>query len=160
MSERILVPLDGSSLGEAALEYVNSFIEKLCPETKVTVVLFHVVHNIDINVNMGSYYGEFMSVDPRFTAEEMDNLKKRSQLYLTRASKMLKGSNIEVKNVIVEGVNPAEEIIKAENVYECDLIAMSTHGRGGFSRWAFGSVTDKVLRGGTVPVLLVRAKDS
>ena len=39
-----------------------------------------------------------------------------------------------------------------------DLIAMSTHGRSGLSRWAFGSVTDKVLRrGGTVPIVMVKA---
>ena len=40
---------------------------------------------------------------------------------------------------------------------KADLIAMSTHGRSGISRWAFGSVTDKVLRGGNKPVLIVRA---
>jgi len=37
------------------------------------------------------------------------------------------------------------------------MIAMSTHGRSGVSRWALGSVTDKVLRGGKIPVLTVRA---
>jgi len=34
---------------------------------------------------------------------------------------------------------------------------MSAHGRSGFSRLALGSVTDKVLRGGNMPVLMVRA---
>jgi len=37
---------------------------------------------------------------------------------------------------------------------------MSTHGRSGISRFAIGSVADKVLRGGTVPVLMVRASDA
>jgi nucleotide-binding universal stress UspA family protein len=36
------------------------------------------------------------------------------------------------------------------------LIAMATHGRSGFSRWALGSVADKVLSCSRVPVLLVR----
>jgi len=36
---------------------------------------------------------------------------------------------------------------------------MSTHGRGGLSRWVFGSVADKVLRYAEVPVLLIRAKE-
>ena len=52
----------------------------------------------------------------------------------------------------------SEEIIKAAEEINADLIAMSTHGRSGLSRWAFGSVTDKVLRrGGRVPILTVRA---
>ena len=52
------------------------------------------------------------------------------------------------------------EIIKAEEEYNVDLVAMSTHGRRGIKRWAFASVTDKVLRGGKIPVLVVRAKKS
>ena len=51
----------------------------------------------------------------------------------------------------------ADEIIKASEELNVDLIAMSTHGRSGISRWAFGSVTDRVLRGGSKPVLMVRA---
>ena len=51
----------------------------------------------------------------------------------------------------------ADEIVKAADEINADIIAMSTHGRSGLSRWAFGSVTDKVLRGGNKPVLVVRA---
>ena len=51
----------------------------------------------------------------------------------------------------------AEEIIKAEDEIKADLVAISTHGRSGLDRWAFGSVTDRILRWGTVPVLMVRA---
>ncbi len=52
----------------------------------------------------------------------------------------------------------ADEIIKAADEIDADLIAMSTHGRSGLSRWAFGSVTDRVLRAGSMPILMVRAK--
>ena len=51
----------------------------------------------------------------------------------------------------------AEEIIKAADEINADWIAMSTHGRSGISRWAFGSVTDRVLRAENKPVLMVRA---
>jgi nucleotide-binding universal stress UspA family protein len=40
---------------------------------------------------------------------------------------------------------------------EVDLIVMSTRGLSGLSRWLMGSVADRVVRGATVPVLLVRA---
>jgi nucleotide-binding universal stress UspA family protein len=39
---------------------------------------------------------------------------------------------------------------------ETDLIAMTTHGRSGFSRWVFGSVAEKVLRATALPILLIR----
>jgi nucleotide-binding universal stress UspA family protein len=51
----------------------------------------------------------------------------------------------------------AETIIDYANRHSVDLIIMATHGRSGLSRWAYGSVADKVLRGADVPVLLVRA---
>jgi nucleotide-binding universal stress UspA family protein len=39
-----------------------------------------------------------------------------------------------------------------------DLIVMSTRGQSGLSRWLMGSVSDRVVRGANVPVLMVRAK--
>jgi nucleotide-binding universal stress UspA family protein len=42
-----------------------------------------------------------------------------------------------------------------------ELIALTTHGRGGLGRLVFGSVADEVLRKAACPLLLVRAtKDS
>ena len=53
---------------------------------------------------------------------------------------------------------PAEEIIAFANDLNVDLIAMSTHGRSGLARWAYGSVADRVLHAAKCPVLLVLAK--
>ncbi|HEY3237295.1 MAG TPA: universal stress protein, partial [Polyangiaceae bacterium] len=41
-----------------------------------------------------------------------------------------------------------------------DLIAMGTHGRSGFERLLLGSITEKVVRRSTVPVLTVREASS
>ena len=49
--------------------------------------------------------------------------------------------------------------LKAAVDINADLIAMSTHGRSGLRRLAFGSITDKVIRGAKIPVLLVRAAE-
>ena len=51
---------------------------------------------------------------------------------------------------------PVEEIIKAAQDTEANLIAMSTHGASGLKRWAMGSVADKVLHHSEIPVLIVR----
>jgi nucleotide-binding universal stress UspA family protein len=54
--------------------------------------------------------------------------------------------------------NPAEVLIKYINNNPVDLVIMSTHGRTGISKWAFGSITEKVLNGAESPILLIRAK--
>jgi nucleotide-binding universal stress UspA family protein len=37
-----------------------------------------------------------------------------------------------------------------------DLIAMTTHGRGGLERWLLGSVTERIIDGAKLPLLVVR----
>jgi nucleotide-binding universal stress UspA family protein len=70
----------------------------------------------------------------------------------------LKSKGISV-NILVTSGNAAEEILKVADKVKADLIAMSTHGRSGLRRLAFGSITDKVLRGSRIPVLMVRAPE-
>ncbi len=156
MAEKILVPLDGSGLGEAALEYVNSFISRLSPTEHVTVILLHIITTLTHQLDVHS--GGVGTVIIPFTPEEIEKMEKESVEYLKKAGKKISGCGAIIETHIVIGNNPAEEIVKAETDFGCDLVAMSTHGRSGLSRWAFGSVTDKVLRAGKVPVLMVRAE--
>jgi nucleotide-binding universal stress UspA family protein len=62
---------------------------------------------------------------------------------------------IEVEPVMKQG-DPALQILDTARDLKADLIAMTTHGRAGVSRWALGSVAEKVLRAAEVPLLLVR----
>jgi universal stress protein A len=62
-----------------------------------------------------------------------------------------------VERVLLEG-DPASEILRAANSYNCDLIVMGTHGRGGLSRLVMGSVAEVVSRKAECPVLTVRTK--
>ena len=152
MFERILVPLDGSKLGEAALPVIEGLMSRLSPETKVEVTLFRAVpptHWIAA--------GE-IGAPVRYTEEELQIIKRTVTDYLDKAGEGLRGRGAIVKMMVAAG-NPAEEIIKATDEIKADMVAMSTHGRSGISRWAFGSVTAKVLRGANVPVLTVRAPE-
>jgi nucleotide-binding universal stress UspA family protein len=62
--------------------------------------------------------------------------------------------------VCVRFGRPADEILAFTGEIAGDLIAMSTHGRSGITRWVFGSVAERVLRGAMCPVLLVRAEQA
>jgi nucleotide-binding universal stress UspA family protein len=54
--------------------------------------------------------------------------------------------------------DPAAKILEICELYNYDLIAMSTHGRSGLGRWLMGSVADKVVRHSRFPVLLRRTQ--
>ncbi|MFC1899586.1 universal stress protein [Chloroflexota bacterium] len=148
---KILIPLDGSEIGEAALPYVETFLADLSPRVKLEFIFMSVVP-------LRSHYvpvGETATPIP-YTEEEMEQIKQESRKYLEELSEGIKNKNIAAQ-VIVKVGNPADKILDAAEEMEVDLIAMSTHGRHGITRWAFGSVTDKVLRAGHKPVLVVRA---
>ncbi len=70
----------------------------------------------------------------------------------------LREEGLTVDVEIVTGTHPAEGILEFSEASKVDLVAMATHGRGGVARLILGSVADKVIRGGTVPVLLHRAR--
>ncbi len=65
---------------------------------------------------------------------------------------------VNVPLVAREG-NPVAEILKQAESMAADLIVLSTHGRSGFDRLALGSVTEKVLRKASCPVLVVPAPE-
>ena len=151
MYERILVPLDGSKVGEGALPYIEDLVSKMSPEVKVEVTLFQVISSLSHWVAAGE-----TSAPIPYTDKELKQIKKEAIAYLNQAGETLRSKGAIVKAKVGTG-NAAEEIIKVADEINADLIAMSTHGRSGISRWAFGSVTDKVLRAGIVPILTVRA---
>ena len=151
MYERILVPLDGSKIGEAALPHVEELVSRLSPEVKAEVTLFQVLSSLTHDIVAGE-----VATSIPYTDEEVEQIKKKAMDYLDKAGESLKSKGAIVRCKVAVG-KAAEEIIKAAGEINADLVAMSTHGRTGLSRWAFGSVTDRVLRGGTIPVLMVRA---
>ncbi len=154
MSKRILVPLDGSETGETALHYVEDLLDGLAAGEKAEVTLLQVVKP---ELHLVQISGTSVTASP--TETEMKQLEEKATQYLDKAGEGLrsKGAIVNCKVVRCESTaSSAVKIIEAEEETNADLVAMSTHGRHGRSRWAFGSVSEKVLRGGKVPVLMVR----
>ena len=153
MFERVVVPLDGSKVGEAALPVIGRLAEKLVPGAKVEVTIIGVITLLRHWVVVGE-----ASAPVSYTEEELNLIKNRVTDYLQKSAEALKSKNIDVDVMVCSG-SAAEEILKTANQVKADLIAMSTHGRSGLRRLAFGSITDKVLRGSRIPVLMVRAPE-
>ncbi|MFC1962275.1 universal stress protein [Chloroflexota bacterium] len=152
MDEKIVVPLDGSKVGEAALPYVEDLVSKLSPEVKVEISLLQVLQRAPARIVGGESY-----IPPTdFSEKQMEETRKQAIEYLNKAGESLRSKRATVTARTAVGNTP-EEIVKVAEEINANFIAMSTHGRSGFSRWAFGSVTDKVLRmEGRIPIIMVR----
>jgi nucleotide-binding universal stress UspA family protein len=141
-----LVPLDGSPVAEAIIPFIVDIAGPLDME----VVLLRVVEPIAPMVIEGSRHVEVEDIEARRTdAEE----------YLAPVAVELRNKGVRVESRVRRG-NTAEEIVAAARETGADLIAMSTHGRGGLGRLMFGSVAQAVLGHVDMPVLLMRATEA
>jgi nucleotide-binding universal stress UspA family protein len=76
---------------------------------------------------------------------------------MKEAARALAASGVSVRVLLREG-DAAQEILDISREGRFDLIALMTHGRRGESRWALGSVTEKVVHGAALPLLVVRQR--
>jgi nucleotide-binding universal stress UspA family protein len=146
MYKRALVPLDGSPIAEAIIP----FILEIAGPLDMEVVLLRVVEPIPPIALEGSRHIEVEDVELRRTdAEE----------YLAPIAVELRNKGVRVESRVRRG-NAIDQIVAAAREAGADLIAMSTHGRGGLGRLMFGSVAQAVLRQAELPVFLMRATES
>ena len=164
MYKKILVPLDGSKLAESALPHVEMLAKGCDTEEVVLVSVTERVQGYRVLEGTGQPIprppgGWVQPSEPlgeRLVPEAYGKKEKQAQRYLDRMAKKLadKGFNVTTEVLLWK---PAEAIVGYAKQAGCDLIVMASHGRSGPSRWAFGSVTDKVLRSSCIPVLMIRA---
>jgi nucleotide-binding universal stress UspA family protein len=143
---KLLVPLDGSDLSKMALPVA----EKLAEALSIPITLFEMA-------TMHRYvaYGYGPTIDcVKMDADE----KKELEEEMTALNEKIKQKGIDVTSIVTLGNDAAIEIEKVSETIGADLIIMTTHGRSGLDRWVMGSVAEKVLRYGKVPLLLVNAR--
>jgi len=145
---RILLPLDGSEAGEAAVAYVGELMSRL--ESEVT--LFGVISS-------GQHIRSVGGLDYiNYPEEQMEMFKKEAQEYLDGVYRRLKRRKGSVKVTINVGAGDVgQEILKFAEDNRVNLIAISSHGHSGIERWVFGSIANKVVLNSKAPVLVVKA---
>jgi nucleotide-binding universal stress UspA family protein len=131
-------------------ETIIPFILDIAGPLDLEVILLRVLQPLPPVVVEGSPY---LSVeDP--VARRID-----AQEYLAPVAVELRNKGVRVTTEVRSGA-PAQEIVAAAREAGADLIAMSTHGRGGLGRLIFGSVAEAVLREAEIPVLLMRTTEA
>ena len=143
-SHKILAPLDGSDIGEAALPYA----ETIATNSRASVSLLQIISppgTVEANLLGGPDWRKFVKA-----------MHDAGENYLKSVAERLSGRGIKVTYEVATG-DPADKIVEYAEDKGINLIAMSTHGRTGVARWVLGSVADKVLHGARIPILLVRS---
>src|SRR4030067_2281415 len=150
MIKKILVPLDGSELAESPFAYVGEFATALGVDQVNLVSVTERVQGFRALDDPGAPSGQ------RLMPEGTGKMERQATKYLKKIAKGLEAKNIKVTTEVLMG-DPAQEISIYANTRGCDLIIMASHGRSGPSKWAHGSVADRVLRAVCVPVMIIRA---
>ena len=144
---RILVALDGSAEADAILGPALAMAQ--C--TGAGLTLARVVHPIPILI-----FDPVMPAMPTSIVDEDGTAELATQVRaeLTAFAEFVeRKSGLRVGVEVVVNENAAEALMQLAAATRADLIALTTHGRGA-SRMVIGSVTDRVLRGSQLPLLL------
>ena len=141
MYRRVLIPLDGSARAEQALPHALAQARHFQAE----LILLKAVEPFP--------HARGMSL------ADLERIRQQTHTwaleYLERLAADIQQQGVSVHKVTIDG-RPHTGIAEYAETNQVDLIVMSTRGQSGLSRWLMGSVADRVVRGATVPVLLVR----
>lgn len=157
MFKKILVPLDGSEFGEKALKIAREMAVDMDSEIYLTqaVEALEETYILDPSKNVVSVR-ESVSLPHRQRIALTNPILNVANDYLDALAHKLQAEGIKVRTHVMEG-KAAEAILDYSDTIQPDVIVMTTHGRSGLNRTLLGSVTDRVLRHGKIPVLVVRS---
>ncbi|MBI5876314.1 MAG: universal stress protein [Chloroflexi bacterium] len=137
MFDHIIVPLDLSPVAEQSLRWARVLAARMGGR----LTLLHALE----------------TAQPVVGPTTVGEMELHARDDLERVATSLRQDGLAVDCVVAAG--PAAQAILGHAARSnADLIAMSTHGRGGVQRWVYGSIADKLLHASPVPVLLVRAQ--
>ncbi len=137
MFDRILFPTDGSEGAAFALDHVLD----VAATHDATV---HVLNVADTTVPSATRVG----------GEVVDALERQGAEILAEAAETAADRHVSTVTEVLQGAIP-ETIVDYADEYGMDLVAMPTRGRTGLSRLLLGSVTERVLRSCSTPVLTI-----
>ncbi len=139
----IVVPLDGSELAQRALPYV----ERLARILSMEVLLARAVR---------TEYPTYTETDLGFRVPAFkEEVNREATEYLEQIAQRLRDKGLTVRSQVLTG-SAAQALVNLAHETPRNLIAMTTHGRTGFSRWMMGSVASTLVRRSGDPVLVIR----
>ncbi|MDD5383806.1 MAG: universal stress protein [Gallionella sp.] len=147
MYQRILVPIDGSVTSERALQEAIRLADG-----KAQLRLIYVLEEIFPLDTEGYAFIDYATLQ--------EAVRHTGERTLAQATEKVRQSGMTAEAALLEASGERiASVIKDDALHwQADLIVIGTHGRSGLSRLLLGSVAEGVVRGASVPILLVRAE--
>jgi nucleotide-binding universal stress UspA family protein len=152
LPQNLMITLDGTPMAEQILEPAIA----LGSVVHANYTLVRVIKPATI----GNYGDAIASNDEfdrsllRQVRELFDRKHAEAEAYLDGVAQRLRAQALCVRTRVLSSARVAEGLLKEARNGPTDLIALETHGRGGLARLFQGSVADKLLRGGSKPLLV------
>src|SRR5262245_15763749 len=150
MYRHILIPTDGSELAEHAVTNGLSLAKSV--GAKVTVII--VQEPFDWLAIPETRAAKRRALEN--LTKHNEQVEKHAANVLSRAANAAKQAGVPCDTMQAANTQPYQAIIATAADRGCDLIVMSSHGRGGLSAVVLGSVTNKVLTHTKTPDLVYR----
>ncbi len=156
---RVLVALDGSPLAETVLTPAVQLIAALAGPGQGEL---HLAQVIEVPSDLDH---------KKLDLDLLEQARREASHSLSAiADKVSTGGaaeyNVKISWAVLTGSDVADVLIEAAELGDaegtcknCDLIAITTHGRSGLQRWMTGSVTERLLGGTWMPLYVVHAGD-
>jgi nucleotide-binding universal stress UspA family protein len=145
---RVVIPLDGSTLSEAA-------IERALELGHLFGARFTLLRVVAFPTTVSTYLPDEMQ-DSRSILEKAE---EEARAYLERVRVSLDDGSRQIDIDVAVSPQPARGILDYVAANKADLVSIATHGRSGVGRLLVGSTADKVIRGANTPILIVRPAD-
>jgi nucleotide-binding universal stress UspA family protein len=145
--KHILIPTDGSPLAARAVT-AGLALAKTCG---ARVTGYHAIEAVPARLYAAPYRGEEEAIAAAEAKRQAD-----AQHHLETLASLARAQGVPFEPLVQSAPTPQDGIVKAAEQRACDLILMSSHGRGGLARLALGSVADQVIQHSKVPVLVYR----
>lgn len=149
MYKKILIPTDGSPVATVAAHAGIAFAK----EVDADVVGIFVAPEYQFPV-----YVEVIPADFPTEDSYRASMREAGQAFLAKLRKQADTLGVSYSDVIVFSDAIAQEIVRAAETHDCDLIFIGSHGRSGWGQALLGSVTTKVLSACEIPVLVYRIR--
>ncbi|HEX6777884.1 MAG TPA: universal stress protein [Ktedonobacterales bacterium] len=137
---RILIPLDGSTTAEAALQPAITLARLFEAEVRLLYVFLPRFEEQGVMEHHRSWDASRRRVH-------------QAERYLRRKVDEVKREGVNARWALGYGM-PASQIIRDAREHQVGLIVMTTQGRGGLGHWRLGRVAEEVIHQGRMPVLL------
>ena len=171
MFGKIMCCFDGSPLAEEIIPYATETCTRFSGElifasvitTQITIPSPQSIHF--------SYIGSLGGPEPIPVSDISENSRRepgvglqlkeieleqdQTRRYMEKLANPLRAEGLKVTTAILQG-DPGEAIVTYSRDNNVSLIALTSHGKGGYRRGVYGSIAQFILREAEIPVLLVK----